>query len=94
MKFAKTSDAHSSAFPATGAYFGSLTEDIMSVDLDSFSDHLALKTVNASFNAISDKEALPTFIYTENLWNRMVLLPLLTLGVRKAATSHMLDLAM
>jgi hypothetical protein len=72
------------------------------VDLETFQDHLAINTTSTfaaaqeavrSFDAINDKDTPRTFIYTGNICNQAAFLPFLTLGVGKAASSHMIDLA-
>ncbi len=65
-------------------------------------DHLSINTTITfaaaqeavrSFDAINDKDTPRTFIYTGNICNQAAFLPFLTLGVGKAASSHMIALA-
>ena len=76
--------------------------DVLSVDLETFQRYLAITTTSAfaaareavhSFDAKTDKEAIRTFIHTGNICNEKAILPLLMLGVGKAASSHIIDLA-
>ena len=76
--------------------------DPLSVDLETFQQHLAINTTSTyaasqeavrSFDAIADKTVPCTFIYTGNKLSTVVMAPLITLGVGKAASAHFIEMA-
>ena len=70
------------------------------MDLNIFQDHLSVNTISAfvaaqeavkSFDKLTDHSTPRIFIYTGNKLNGGALPPLLTLGVGKAASSHVIE---
>lgn len=83
-----------------GVAYSPSQADPLSVDLNTFQDHLSVNTVSTfvaaqeavkSFNKLPDSPTSPIFIYTGNKLNGVAFPPLLTLGVGKAASSHIID---
>jgi hypothetical protein len=75
--------------------------DPFSVDVKTFTDHLAINTSSAyaaareavlSFDAIEEKSIPKAFIFTGNALNTFVMLPAVTLGPGKAATAHFVEM--
>lgn len=83
-----------------GVAYSSSQSDPLTVDLNTFQDHLSINTTSAfvaaqeavkSFNKLTDHPTPPIFIYTGNKLNGGAFPPLLTLGVGKAASSHIIE---
>ena len=75
--------------------------DPLSLDLTTLINHLNVNTISAfaaAQQAVKGFAQLPdsasrTFIYTGNALNTTVMLPLLDLGVGKAATAYIIEIA-
>ena len=76
--------------------------DLLSVELKTFQEHLAINTTSAfiavqeavkSFDAIADKNLPHAFIFSGNKLNEMIFPPLFTLGLGKSASSHLIEYA-
>jgi hypothetical protein len=73
----------------------------LSLTVDNFTRDLTINTTSAlvaAQQAVSGFEQLPdsasrTFIYTGNLLNTTIMLPLMDLGVGKSATAHIIQCA-
>lgn len=83
-----------------GVAWSNSQSDPLTVDLKTFQDHLSVNTISAfvaaqeavkSFNKLADNPTPPVFIYTGNKLNIFAFPPLLTLGVGKVASSHIIE---
>lgn len=83
-----------------GVAYSFSQSDPLTIDLNTFQDHLSVNTTSVfvaaqeavkSFDKLTDKPTPPVFIYTGNNLNRRAFPPLLTLGVGKAASSHVVE---
>ena len=83
-----------------GVAWSNSQSDPLTVDLKTFQDHLSINTISAfmaaqeavkSFDRLTENPTPPVFIYTGNKLNLVAFPPLLTLGVGKAASSHIIE---
>lgn len=83
-----------------GVGYSSSQADPLTVDLQTFHDHLSINTTSAfvaaqeavkSFDKLSETKAPSVFIYTGNILNYGAFPPFFTLGVGKAASCHLVE---